>query len=91
MLIAMIADVAPGSIERFRSYEELVLPLLPKHGGRLERRVRSRDGSTEIHLLVFAGEDGYRGYMDDPARVAARAALDGAEIDQRVLIVTDVA
>jgi uncharacterized protein (DUF1330 family) len=90
MLIAMVADVAPGSVERFRSYEQLVLPLLARHGGRLERRVRSTDGTTEIHLVAFHSEAGYRAYIDDPDRVAARAALDGAEVDQRVLVVSDV-
>lgn len=90
MLVAMIAEVAPDSIERFRSYEQLVLPLLTEHGGRLERRVRTPDGTTEIHLIAFDDQDGYRAYLDDPARVAARTALDGAGIEQRVLIVSDV-
>ncbi len=90
MLIAMIADVDGDSIERFRSYEELVLPLLAKHGGRLERRVRSVDGMTEIHLIAFDGEAGYRAYVDDPVRLAARTSLDDAAVDQRVLFVRNV-
>jgi uncharacterized protein (DUF1330 family) len=91
MLIAMIADVPPMSVARFQSYEELVLPLLAEHGGRLERRLRSTDETTEIHLVAFESEDGYRAYLDDPARIAARVSLEGAEVDQRVLILTDVA
>jgi hypothetical protein len=91
MLIAVVADVAPAGVERFRSYEELVLALLARHGGRLQRRVRSEDGTTEIHLVSFRDESGYRAYVEDPDRVAARAVLDGAEVDQRVFVVEDVA
>jgi uncharacterized protein (DUF1330 family) len=90
MLVAMIADVDGESIERFQSYEEVVLPLLAKHGGRLERRVRSVDAMTEIHLIAFDGEEGYRAYIDDPMRLAAKTSLDGALVDQRVLFVEDV-
>jgi uncharacterized protein (DUF1330 family) len=90
VLIAMIADVESGSVERFRAYEVLVLPMLTQHGGRLQRRVRSADGTTEIHLVEFDSEAGYNAYMDDPARQAARASLDGAQIEQRVLFVSDV-
>lgn len=91
MLIAMIADMDVRSVERFRSYEELVLPLLTSHGGRLERRMRSTEGTTEIHLIAFEHEEGYRSYLQDPARLTAKALLgEDAQVEQRVLFVTDV-
>jgi hypothetical protein len=91
MLLAMIADIEPAGIEAFRAYEDRVLALLEHHGGSLERRVRSEDGTTEIHLVSFTGQVGYEAYMADPERVAARTALAGVAVDQRVLTVSDVA
>lgn len=85
----MIADVEPASLERFRAYEELVLPLLARHGGRLERRLRSLDGTSEIHLIAFDSHDGYNAYIADPDRLSARASLTGAHVTQRVLTVSD--
>jgi uncharacterized protein (DUF1330 family) len=90
MLIAMIADIEPASVELFRAYEEQVLALLERHGGRLERRLRTPDGTTEIHLVAFESQEGYDAYSDDPDRLRARATLTGAQITQRVLTVCDV-
>jgi uncharacterized protein (DUF1330 family) len=90
VLIAMIADIELASVERFRAYEERALALLERHGGRLERRLRTPDGTTEVHLVAFEDQDGYNAYIDDPDRVQARAALTGAQITQRVLTVSDV-
>jgi hypothetical protein len=42
-------------------------------------------------LVSFTGREGYEAYMADPERVAARTALAGVSIDQRVLTVSDVA
>jgi uncharacterized protein (DUF1330 family) len=91
MLLAMIADIEPTGIEVFRAYEDRVLALLARHGGALERRVRSEDGTTEIHLVSFADAEGCDAFIADPERVAARTALAGVAIDQRVLTVSDVA
>jgi uncharacterized protein (DUF1330 family) len=90
MLIAMIADIDAQSLERFRAYEEVVLPLLASHGGHLERRMRSAEGTTEIHLIAFNSPEGYRSYLEDPARLQAKATLGDARIEQRVLLVTEV-
>jgi uncharacterized protein (DUF1330 family) len=90
VLIVMIADIAPGSIERFRAYEDQVLALLERHGGRLERRLRTADGTSEVHLLAFDSQEGYEAYLEDPGRVTARATLAGTEITQRILEVSEV-
>lgn len=86
----MIADIEPAGIEAFRAYEDMVLPLLGRHGGRLERRLRTSDGTSEIHLVFFADEPGYEAYLADPDRVQARALLGATQLEQRILTVGDV-
>ena len=67
-----------------------MLPLLPRHGGRLERRLRSRDGLSEVHVVSFDSRAGYEAYLADPERAAHRSLLDGADVDQRLLDVIEV-
>jgi hypothetical protein len=66
------------------------LPLLGRHGGRLERRLRTADARTEIHLLSFPSRTGYESYLADPDRAVLRPLLDGVDVHQRVLEVHDV-
>jgi hypothetical protein len=65
-------DLTNANLEAFEAYEARVLPLLGKHGGQLEMRVRSVDGSCETHLLFFPHAQAYQNYLSDPDRVAAR-------------------
>jgi hypothetical protein len=90
MLIAAVIDIAPADIERFRVYEEVVLGLLERHGGRIQRRLRSEDGESEIHLIEFADPAGYTAYLSDPERAAAQRLIEGAELTQRGFVVDDV-
>ena len=80
-----LVDVPSGSVPAFRAYEDRVLPLLQRHGGRVERRLRTPDGTTEVHVLSFDSEDAYRGYLADPERVANRALLSDVGLEQRVV------
>jgi hypothetical protein len=86
----MIADIADGGAPAFQRYETLVLPLLPRHGGRLERRMRSQDGLIEVHIVSFETQSGYESYAADPERQSHRDALTGVDVLQRLLQVTDV-
>ena len=86
----MVADVPPGAEAAFQQYESLVLPLLARHGGRLERRLRTDDALTEVHVVAFASQDGYASYLADQERQAHRALLDGTGVVQRLLQVHDV-
>lgn len=88
--LVMIADLAPGDVAAFQSYEAAVLPLLAGHGGRLERRLRSDTGTFEAHVLSFADQSGYQDYLADPRRTEARRLLEGCAVQQRVLQVHDV-
>jgi hypothetical protein len=88
--VVMIAELAAAAIEPFDDYERRVLPLLNRHGGRLERRLRTADARTEVHLLSFRTRADYDSYLADPARTALRPLLAALDLRQRILEVHDV-
>ena len=90
LTVALVVDLEPAAVAPFDAYERHVLPLLAHHGGRLDRRLRTADGRTEIHLLSFADRAGYDAYVADPDRADAGRLLDGIEIRRRLLEVTEV-
>jgi enamine deaminase RidA (YjgF/YER057c/UK114 family) len=89
LTLALVVDLATDAVEPFEAYERRVLPLLERHGGRLDRRLRTADGRTEIHLLSFADRAGYDAYLADPDRAAAGRLLDGLDVRRRLVEVTD--
>jgi hypothetical protein len=88
--LVLIVDVPEASLRGFLAYEDGVLPLLGRHGGLLERRLRTADGHTEVHVLSFTDRAGYQAYLDDPERAGHRTLLEGSPYDQRLLEVADV-
>ncbi len=90
LTFVMIADMSPEAVTSFRDYEGKVLPLLPRHGGRLERRLRSKDGLSEVHLVSFDSRDGYESYLADPERQGHRPLIERKGVEQRLLEVSDV-
>lgn len=88
--VVLVAELGTAAAEPFDAYERQVLPLLGRHGGRLERRLRTADGRTEVHLLSFPSRTGFDAYRADPAREALRPLLAGLDLSQRVLEVHDV-
>ena len=84
-VVVAVIDVGTAAVTEFQRYEDQVLPLLRRHGGELERRLRGPDGTTEVHVLSFDTETAWRGYLDDPERAACRAELADAPVEQRVL------
>jgi enamine deaminase RidA (YjgF/YER057c/UK114 family) len=89
LTLALVVELADDAVAPFDAYERRVLPLLARHGGRLDRRLRTADGRTEIHLLSFADRAGYDAYLADPDRAAAGHLLDGVDLQRRLLEVTD--
>jgi enamine deaminase RidA (YjgF/YER057c/UK114 family) len=87
--LALVVELAEDAVAPFAAYERRVLPLLARHGGRLDRRLRTVDGRTEIHLLSFADRAGYDAYLADPERTTAGHLLDGLDIRRRLLDMTD--
>lgn len=102
LTLVMIAKMPASSVAAFREYERRVLALLDRHGGMLERRLRSVDDSAEIddsaliddcaeiHVLSFETRDGYRAYLADPDRARHRELLVGVPIEQQIIEVSDV-
>jgi uncharacterized protein (DUF1330 family) len=72
----------PGQDSALVDYEDLVLALLPEHGGRLVARARrtspSTDGPYETQLIQFTSPDGFASYMADDRRTSLAAARDAA-------------
>ncbi|MFI6261915.1 GNAT family N-acetyltransferase [Micromonospora sp. NPDC051006] len=88
--VRLVALVELPDAETGQRYEDAVLALLDRHGGRLERRLRTDDGRTEVHVIRFAGRAGQQSFMGDPERLALRATLGDAAPVTRVLTVQDV-
>ncbi|MFG2099288.1 GNAT family N-acetyltransferase [Micromonospora echinaurantiaca] len=88
-LVALV-EFPADAVEAGQRYEDAVLALLGRHGGRVERRLRTGDGRTEVHLIRFDTRVGYDAFLVDPERVALRAALGDAAPQARVLEVHEV-
>jgi hypothetical protein len=85
-----LVDMAAGHVEAGRRYEDEVLALLARHGGSVERRLRTADGTSEVQILAFESRAGYEAVLTDPERLALRAGLGDAAPTTRVLEVSDV-
>jgi hypothetical protein len=57
MLLTQIVRIPAAGVDQFQQFESRVLPLLPRFGGALERRVRGHDGPFEVHLVSFSAQD----------------------------------
>ena len=84
LTFVMIADIPPGAELAFQRYESLVLPALARHGGRLERRLRTNDALTEVHVVSFESQAAYDAYLADEERRSHRALFDGRDDPQDV-------
>src|SRR5688500_1671095 len=80
LVLTQLLWIHPGQEAAFLAFEDLVLPLLARHGGELLLRVRPDAASVvagsleppyEIHLVRFPDEAGLRAYLQDEARTRA--------------------
>lgn len=90
LTFVMVADIPANGVPAFQQYEAHVLPLLSRHGGRLERRLRSHDLLSEVHIVSFETQSGYESYIADPERQMHRDLLDSVDVVQRLIQVSDV-
>ena len=70
-----------GCEQALSAYEDLVLQLVPDHGGAVVQRARSIGANgqpLEIHVLAFPSEQKLSEYMTDDRRVALTADRDQA-------------
>jgi hypothetical protein len=88
--VVLIARIPGEGIGDFRAYEDAVLPLLPEFNGRLERRLRNRDGTVEMHIVSFASEADFQNYRNDPRRTAQAALLEKSSAMLERILMTNV-
>ena len=88
--LALVARIPAAGVGAFAAYEDAVLPLLARHGGELQRRLRTIDGTTELHVVHFADADGFAAFRADPDRVAAQHLLEASGAVTELHEVTDV-
>lgn len=84
-----IVEMAHGQAAAGQQYEDAVLALLDRHGGSVQRRLRSTDSATEIHVIRFRSRAGYESFMVDPDRLSYRATFADAVPNTRVLEVRE--
>jgi hypothetical protein len=90
MILAQIVRIPPAGVEVFQRFESIVLPLMPRYGGRLDRRLRSADGRVELHILSFPSHDALDAYKADPIRVEHLHLLAEAGAVAELLELADV-
>ena len=83
MLVVVTARIPPSGVRAFAAYEDAVLPLLAHHGAVLERRLRTPDGTREVHVLRFPDRAALEAYDRDPRRQSHTPLLaaSGAAVD----------
>ena len=90
MLLVQTIRIPEEGIDAFRQFEAAVLPLLAGHGGTLERRLRSIDGATEIHIVSFVSHEALDSYRADPRRQERLDLLRDSRATSELVEVVDV-
>jgi hypothetical protein len=91
LVYVLVIHLPADGVESFQRYEAAVLPLLSDHHGRLERRLRSADERTEVHLVSFPSAEHFESYRDDPRRAEQSHLLDEAHARIELYELIDVA
>ncbi len=86
----LLAHLPPEGVDAFQRYETAVLALLSHHQGRLERRLRTADEQTEIHLVSFPSHAHFSEYRNDPRRADHSSLLAEAQARLELYEVRDV-
>ena len=90
MLWVQIVRIPADGVADLQLYESRVLPLLPKYGGHLERRLRSADGCFELHVVSFPSAHDLDRYRADPERQAHLPLLERSGAKTELIEVTDI-
>nr|WP_202106991.1 hypothetical protein [Agromyces seonyuensis] len=87
MELCVLLWAAEGQERALSEYEDAVLALVPKHGGRVVSRVRRTDdgdGPLEVQVIRMPDDAALAAYMQDPARLAL------AEVHARAIARTEL-
>lgn len=91
VVYVLVIHLPADGVEVFQRYEAAVLALLPDHQGRLDRRLRSEDQRTEVHLVTFPSVEHFESYRNDPRRAEQTHLLEASGARIELYDVTDVA
>jgi hypothetical protein len=83
----VMINLESANIADFEAYEAVVLPLVRKHGGRVEMRVRSISGDREVHLLYFPDSEAFEAYRQDPRRLEGSYLWEASRAQSEVVLV----
>ena len=77
IFITQLIYVKPGKEETFHEFEDMAIPMIAKHGGRLLLRLRPDESAIveknigtpyEVHLVEFPSDKHLQDYMTDDVR-----------------------
>ena len=91
VLLAVLIDIPPEDAAIVLTFEDAVLPLLNRHGGQLQRRLRAVDQSAELQIISFDSGEAKEAFATDPSRLQLMRLLQGRLLRQRVFEVTESA
>ena len=91
MVYVLVIHLPADGVESFQRYEDAVLPLLSDHLGRLDRRLRSADERTEVHVVSFPSVEHFESYRNDLRRAEQSHLLQEAHARIELYELTDVA
>jgi len=91
VVYVLVIHIPADGVQIFQRYESAVLALLPDHQGRLDRRLRSEDQRTEVHLVTFPSVEHFESYRNDPRRAEQSHLLETSGARIELYDVADVA
>ncbi|MDI9896052.1 hypothetical protein QM797_15105 [Rhodococcus sp. IEGM 1381] len=85
--LCVLLWASDGQEDALTRYEDTVLDLIPKYGGRVVSRVRrvgTGDGPLEVQVIHLPDDSALKAYLEDPERLALaevhRSAVAKTEI-----------
>ncbi|MFX4273598.1 hypothetical protein ACQBAR_04315 [Propionibacteriaceae bacterium Y1685] len=73
LTLCVLLWATPGNVHRLAAYEDTVLALVPRHGGKVINRVRrvgEEPGPNEVQIIQLPHRGALDAYMTDPDRLA---------------------
>lgn len=80
LLLTILFRLDGADLVSFTQYEAAVLPLIPVHGGSLERRIRTKNDVLEVHLVRFPDHAAFERYRADVHRLAVAPLLEKSRV-----------
>ncbi|SDE60479.1 hypothetical protein [Auraticoccus monumenti] len=80
LTLTVMLWAVPGLEQELSAYEDAVLALLPRYGGRVAERVRRREPDEEhpleVQVIDLPDTDALEGFLVDPERTSMSSVRD---------------